>query len=128
MGISLAAMGYLTLGRRFLNNKHDIIDDRIDVTIRGMQGLTIDARCHDHKFDPIPAADYYFVWRLRFIRRPGNEPSNLRLLIGKSLSNRSFFFAANSGNRGDRVPRGDFVYAGGRCPVVLSWQWTNGTR
>ena len=49
----LAAMGYLTLGRRFLNNKHDIIDDRIDVVTRGMMGLTVTcARCHD-KIDPL---------------------------------------------------------------------------
>jgi hypothetical protein len=54
----LAAMGFLTLGRRFLNNPHDIIDDRIDVVTRGMMGLTVScARCHDHKYDPIPTAD-----------------------------------------------------------------------
>src|SRR2546430_1558300 len=53
----LAAMGFLTLGRRFLNNPHDIIDDRIDVVTRGLMGLTVTcARCHDHKFDPIPLA------------------------------------------------------------------------
>ena len=34
----LAAMGFLTLGRRFLNNTHDIIDDRIDVVTRGLMG------------------------------------------------------------------------------------------
>jgi hypothetical protein len=56
----LAAMGFLTLGRRFLNNQNDIIDDRIDVLTRGTMGLTVAcARCHDHKFDPIPTADYY---------------------------------------------------------------------
>ncbi len=62
-----AAMGFLTLGRRFLNNQHDIIDDRIDVVSRGMMGLTVTcARCHDHKYDPIPTADYYCaVRRLR---------------------------------------------------------------
>lgn len=55
-----AAMGYLTMGRRFLGVKHEIIDDRIDVVTRGMLGLTVGcARCHDHKYDPIPAADYY---------------------------------------------------------------------
>jgi len=60
---ALAAMGYLTLGRRFLNNTHDIIDDRIDVTMRGFQGLTVAcARCHDHKFDPIPTKDYYSLY------------------------------------------------------------------
>ncbi len=59
----LAAMGYLTLGRRFLNNPHDIIDDRIDVVTRGMMGLTVScARCHEHKYDPIPMADYYSLY------------------------------------------------------------------
>jgi hypothetical protein len=59
----LAAMGFLTLGRRFLGVKHDIIDDRIDVVSRGMLGLTVAcARCHDHKYDPIPTADYYALY------------------------------------------------------------------
>jgi hypothetical protein len=59
----LAAMGYLTLGRRFLGIPHDIIDDRIDVICRGMMGLTVAcARCHDHKYDPIPTADYYSLY------------------------------------------------------------------
>lgn len=59
----LAAMGFLTLGRRFSNNIHDIIDDRIDVVSRGLQGLTVTcARCHDHKFDPIGMQDYYGLY------------------------------------------------------------------
>ncbi|MDG2126624.1 MAG: PSD1 and planctomycete cytochrome C domain-containing protein [Fuerstiella sp.] len=59
----LAAMGFLTLGRRFLGLKHDIIDDRIDVVCRGTMGLTVScARCHDHKYDPIPTADYYSLY------------------------------------------------------------------
>jgi hypothetical protein len=60
---ALAAMGFLTVGRRFLNNTHDIIDDRIDVVARGLLGLTVScARCHDHKFDPIPTKDYYSLY------------------------------------------------------------------
>jgi hypothetical protein len=60
---ALAAMGFLTVGRRFLNNRDDIIDDRIDVVSRGLLGLTVAcARCHDHKFDPIPTADYYSLY------------------------------------------------------------------
>jgi hypothetical protein len=57
---NLAALGFLTVGRCFQNSLHDIIDDRIDVVTRGMLGLTVAcARCHDHKYDPIPTADYY---------------------------------------------------------------------
>jgi hypothetical protein len=59
----LAAMGFLTLGRRFLGVERDIIDDRIDVVCRGTMGLTVAcARCHDHKYDPIPTADYYSLY------------------------------------------------------------------
>jgi hypothetical protein len=59
----LAAMGFLTLGRRFLGVTHDIIDDRIDTVMRGTQALTVScARCHDHKFDPIPTRDYYALY------------------------------------------------------------------
>lgn len=59
----LAAMGFLTLGRRFLGVTHDIIDDRIDVVARGTMGLTVAcARCHDHKYDPIPTQDYYSLY------------------------------------------------------------------
>ncbi len=74
----LAAMGFLTLGRRFLNNVHDIIDDRIDVTTRGLLGLTVScARCHDHKYDPIPTADYY---SLHGVFLSSQEPKELPLI------------------------------------------------
>ena len=59
----LAALGFLTVGRRYLNNQNDIIDDRIAVVSRGLLGLTVGcARCHDHKFDPVPTADYYSLY------------------------------------------------------------------
>ncbi len=57
------ALGFVTLGGRFMNNPHDILDDRIDVATRALMGLTVScARCHDHKFDPITAADYYALY------------------------------------------------------------------
>lgn len=60
---SLTALGFLTLGGRFMNNQHDIIDDRIDVVTRGLMGLTVTcARCHEHKYDPISAKDYYALY------------------------------------------------------------------
>lgn len=55
----LAALGFLTVGKRF-DDPNDIIDERIDTTTKAFLGLTVAcARCHDHKFDPIPIKDYY---------------------------------------------------------------------
>lgn len=57
---ALAAMGFLTLGNRFNNQINDVIDDRIDIIGKSTMALTVTcARCHDHKFDPIPTKDYY---------------------------------------------------------------------
>ncbi len=79
----LAALGFLTLGRRFLNNQPDIIDDRIDVVARGTMALTVTcARCHDHKFDPIPTRDYYSLYG---IFASSVEPAESPLLGGASL-------------------------------------------
>jgi len=82
---ALAAMGLLTLGRRFLGVTHDIIDDRIDVVGRATLGLTIAcARCHDHKYDPIPTTDYYALYgvfqcstdrQVDLIRYAADQPS-----------------------------------------------------
>ena len=67
-----AAMGFLTLSPRFMNNTHDQIDDQIDVVTRGLMGLTVTcARCHDHKYDPIPQADYYSLYG---VFRSSSEP------------------------------------------------------
>jgi len=55
----LTALGFITIGKRF-DNMDDTIDERIDTTTKAFLGLTVAcARCHDHKFDPIPSADYY---------------------------------------------------------------------
>lgn len=57
------ATGLLAIGSKSLNGGnlvYDMIDDQIDVTSKAILGLTVScARCHDHKFDPIPTADYY---------------------------------------------------------------------
>jgi hypothetical protein len=55
----LAALGFITVGDR-TGNANDIINDRIDTVTKGFLALTVAcARCHDHKFDPIPTKDYY---------------------------------------------------------------------
>ena len=78
-------MGFLTVGRRFLLDQNEIIDDRIDVVCRGFLGLTVTcARCHDHKFDPIPTEDYYSLYG---VFASTVEPAELPLLAdpdGKS--------------------------------------------
>lgn len=62
------ATGYLAMARRFgsLVERypwHLTIEDTIDNVGRTMMGLTIAcARCHDHKFDPISARDYYGLY------------------------------------------------------------------
>jgi mono/diheme cytochrome c family protein len=69
---SLAALGFVTCGNHYMNNVHDILDDRIDVITRGLLGLTVTcARCHDHKFDPVPTADYYSLYG---VFRSASEP------------------------------------------------------
>jgi hypothetical protein len=103
----LAAMGYLTLGRRFLNNRHDIIDDRIDVTTRGFLGLTVTcARCHDHKYDPIPTEDYYSLYGVfASSREPGDSPSPLRLVDRDHPEDAYVLIRGNPDRRGAKVPR-----------------------
>jgi len=111
----LAAMGYLTLGRRFLNNTADIIDDRIDVVSRGMLGLTAScARCHDHKFDPIPTADYYSLYGVfASSDEPKNEPSTLRLVDRPQPVEPVIFVRGQPHNHGPKVPRRFFTALSG---------------
>jgi mono/diheme cytochrome c family protein len=59
----LAALGFLTLHRDFQGAEDKVIEDRIDVLTRTTLGLSVAcARCHDHKFDPIPQEDYYSLY------------------------------------------------------------------
>jgi len=62
----LIASGFLIIGPKVLANRDkegrrlDVIDEQIDTIGRTFLGLSLGcARCHDHKFDPVPTADYY---------------------------------------------------------------------
>jgi cytochrome c553 len=62
----LTGTGFLALGPKLLAEpdkqkmKMDIADEQLDTLGKAVLGLTLGcARCHDHKFDPIPQRDYY---------------------------------------------------------------------
>jgi cytochrome c553 len=62
----VTATGFLALGPKDVNQRFkvrfemDNVDEQIDAVTRGFLALTVTcARCHDHKFDPVPTADYY---------------------------------------------------------------------
>ena len=69
-GRDAAATGFFALGPTYRSDggdpdstakaKSETLDDRVDTLSRGFFALTVScARCHDHKFDPIPTLDYY---------------------------------------------------------------------
>ncbi|MBU6238770.1 MAG: DUF1553 domain-containing protein [Planctomycetes bacterium] len=62
----LIATGFLAIGPKSLAEQNprqfqaDLVDEQIDTLSRTVLGMSVGcARCHDHKFDPIPQADYY---------------------------------------------------------------------
>jgi hypothetical protein len=74
----LAALGFLNVGDSFLGDRLLQTDDRIDVVSRGLMGITIAcARCHDHKYDPIPSKDYYALYS---IFNSSSEPEVLPII------------------------------------------------
>ena len=63
---TVVATGFIMLGPKALADLDkpklaaDIIDEQVDTVTRAFMGVTLAcARCHDHKFDPLPTADYY---------------------------------------------------------------------
>jgi hypothetical protein len=74
------ALGFLGLGPKYYDRKRLEVmaeewEDRVDVVGRGLLGLTVAcARCHDHKYDPIPTEDYYGLAGVFASTRMYNRP------------------------------------------------------
>ncbi len=83
----MIATGFLAVGPKNFREKStrqftmDMVDEQIDTTAKAFLGLTVScARCHDHKTDPIPTADYY-------------------AMAGIFLSSKTHYGTSGSGNR-----------------------------
>jgi len=76
------ALGFLGLGPKYYRrNSPEVMadewEDRVDVVSRGLLGLTVAcARCHDHKYDPIPTTDYYAIAGVFASTEMFNRPLN----------------------------------------------------
>ena len=110
---NLAALGYLSLGREFPKTFPETVDDRIDVVARGMLGLTVAcARCHDHKYDPIPTKDYYSFYSIFSNIR---EPEDLPLLKASNVTSPA---DKVYGDRLARIRKTDADYRENRSAVM----------
>jgi hypothetical protein len=89
------ATGYLAIARRFGGGRGPVnltIDDAIDNMGRSFLGLSVGcARCHDHKFDPVPQTDYYALYGIlssTTFPHPGgeglNRPASLVPVVAKA--------------------------------------------
>ena len=89
----LAATGFLVLGPTNYEEQDkyqlrmDIIDEQLDTLGRTTMGMTLGcARCHDHKFDPIPTRDYYAMAGIfRSTRTLFNDTDNVARWIDTTL-------------------------------------------
>jgi hypothetical protein len=95
----IIATGYLANSRRFgsrIQEFHLTIDDTIDNLGKGIMGITVAcARCHDHKFDPVPNADYYALY--------GIFKSTAYPHAGTEIYPHTFGFAAMNPGDADRL-------------------------
>ena len=97
----------------------DVVADQIDVIGRGVMGLSVGcARCHDHKFDPIPTRDYYALagiftstetmWGLAGNEKLTAPPTDLHVLkTAPSVATRGVRRNCDCAGIGDRQTEGD---------------------
>jgi hypothetical protein len=89
----LLATGFLSLGPKVLAEPDkekmqiDIVDEQLDVMGQALLGQTIGcARCHDHKFDPIPTADYYALAGIFYSTRTMESLNTVARVLERALA------------------------------------------
>jgi hypothetical protein len=116
----LIATGFLAIGTKGVNTKnaeqfkYDVIDDQIDVTGRAFLAMTVAcARCHDHKYDPIPTSDYYAMAGIFHSTetysgvKAGRKTASDKNLL--ALSEKSRFAKESPGEKSEQKARQDEI-------------------
>ena len=135
----IAALGFIGVGPKYYRRNDpevmaDEWEDRVDVVMRGLQGLTVAcARCHDHKYDPVSTEDYYALAGVfagtEMFNRPLNKEAEtsknghaskpeqaLHVVRDGQPTDLAVMIRGDVANRGDTVPRGfiQVAFPGGR--------------
>ncbi len=120
------ALGFLGLGPKYYRrNSPEVMadewEDRVDTVSRGLLGLTVAcARCHDHKYDPIPTADYYALAGVFASTEMFNRPLNQTVAMqgkGQAKKPQDAYHLVRDGKpidlnvmiRGDATKKGELV-------------------
>lgn len=124
-----AALGFIGVGPKYYRRNDpevmaDEWEDRVDVVMRGLQGLTVAcARCHDHKYDPVTTEDYYAIAGVfagtEMFNKPlskdvkasknghaKNPDQSLHVVRDSQPTNLAVMIRGDVDNKGDIVPRG----------------------
>lgn len=127
---NLPALGFLGLGPKYYDRGKLMVmadewEDRVDIVGRGLLGLTVAcARCHDHKFDPIPTTDYHALAGVFASTRMMNMPLNdkvekrdkspdeakapkdaMHIVRDGTVTDLTVFIRGNTDNKGPQVKR-----------------------
>jgi len=123
-----AALGFIGLGPKYYNRGRlevmaDEWEDRVDTVMRTTEALTVAcARCHDHKFDPIPSRDYYALAGVfastRMVNKTADgkmqkgdlkaeeiDPATLHVIEDFQPHDLNLFIRGNVTRKGPLVPR-----------------------
>ena len=126
----LVATGFLVLGPKMLAEQDkpklvmDIVDEQIDTVGRAFLGLTLGcARCHDHKFDPIPATDYYAMAGIFKSTRTMEDLAFVSKFNERPVATRGELAAIEAHNRRllEQTNRIDAVIRGANAELLAGW-------